>query len=139
MDSTFSLSSNGICRTNILTALAEDALGGMDLSPLMDIAHHINIHRTGLIASAAFGAFLTRGAFSYYSNRRRDFHDQRNWTEDQTKCPPLLEKVGENDGTCKIEDIANQKPMELPPFSKSLVNMERHIIVTGMKEHKRNR
>jgi hypothetical protein len=128
---------NGVGRADILTAVAEDAFGGIDPIPMTDITHHIDIHRTDLIAGAAFIAFFSGRSFPYYSNCRRDFHDKRDRTKNFAEGPLFLEEVGEDDGTGKIKGIADQKPTKLPPFPESLVDVEGPIIVSGIKEHQR--
>ena len=82
--------------------LAEDTLCGIDVIPMTDTIHHIDIHRADFIAGAAFGAFFA-GRFSpYYSNCCRDFHDKRDGTKNFAEGPLFLEEVSKDDGTGKI-------------------------------------
>ena len=128
---------DGIGRADILTAVAEDALCGIDLITVSDIIHYIDIHGADFVTGTAFGAFFSGRPFSYYSNCRRDFHDKRDGTKNFAEGPLFLEEVGEDDGTGKIKGIADQKPTKLSPFPESLVDVEGHIIVSGIKEHQR--
>lgn len=128
---------NGVGRADILTAVAEDAFGGIDPIPMTDIIHYIDIHGADFVTGTAFGAFFSGGSFPYYSNCRRDFHDKRDGTKNFAEGPLFLEEVGEDDGTGKIKGIADQKPTKLSPFPESLVDVEGPIIVSGIKEHQR--
>jgi hypothetical protein len=87
-------------------SLTEDAFGGIDPIPMTDIIHDIDIHGTDLIAGTAFGTFFA-GRFSpYYSNHCRDFHDKRDGTKNFAEGPLFLEEVSKDDGTGKIEGVA---------------------------------
>ena len=126
---------NGFDRANLFTLLAENTFCGVNLLPLTDILHDIDIHRTDFIAGPACGTGLTRGPFPYDSNRCRDLHYEGNRTEDQTEGPSFFKKIGKENRTRKIEAIADQKPSKLSPLSKPLVDMKGHVVITGIEEH----
>jgi hypothetical protein len=128
---------NSIYRANMSASLAEDALCRIDVIPMTDIIHHIDIHWADLIAGAALDAFFAGRSFPYYSNRCRHFHDKRDRTKNFAEGPLFLEEVGKNDGTGKVEGVAYQKPTKLPPFPQGLVDMEGPIIISGIEEHQR--
>jgi hypothetical protein len=103
-----------------------------------DITHYINIHQADLVACATLCAFLSRGLFPYPSNKGRNLHNQRDWTEYQTEGPLFMKQVGKGDRTRKIEGIAYNKPAKLSPLTIGFINVKRHVIIARPKKNKGN-
>ncbi len=100
-------------RTDIDTLQAENTLGREDSLPVLGIVGDADIHRADLRARTTLVALVSVAGDFEQREPAGNLEQRRNRTYILAEGAIILEKIGQRDAGCKVEQITAKQPVEL--------------------------